>query len=42
MRPRLAVEDFEVLKQIGEGSFGKVFRVRKRDTKRICTQRRTA
>ncbi|KAK4049032.1 hypothetical protein OIV83_004393 [Microbotryomycetes sp. JL201] len=34
-RPKLAVEDFQVLRRIGQGSFGQVFRVRKRDTKRI-------
>ncbi|KAK4699765.1 hypothetical protein P7C70_g6494, partial [Phenoliferia sp. Uapishka_3] len=34
-RPKLSVDDFAVLKLIGQGSFGQVFRVRKRDTKRI-------
>ncbi|KAK4055989.1 hypothetical protein OIO90_002984 [Microbotryomycetes sp. JL221] len=34
-RPKLAVEDFQVLRRIGQGSFGQVFRVRKKDTKRI-------
>ncbi|KAM0752261.1 kinase-like protein [Meredithblackwellia eburnea MCA 4105] len=34
-RPKLSVDDFQVLKLIGEGSFGQVFRVRKRDTKRV-------
>ncbi|KAI5479152.1 AGC/Akt protein kinase [Pseudohyphozyma bogoriensis] len=34
-RPKLTVDDFQVLKLIGQGSFGQVFRVRKRDTKRI-------
>ena len=28
----LKFKDFEILKQLGEGSFGKVFQVRKRDT----------
>lgn len=37
VRPKLCVDDFSVLRRIGEGSFGQVFRVRKRDTKRICT-----
>lgn len=32
----MCVDDFQVLKRIGQGSFGQVFRVRKRDTKRIC------
>jgi serine/threonine protein kinase len=27
--------DFEVLEMLGEGSFGKVFRVRKRDTGKL-------
>lgn len=35
-RPKLCVDDFQVLRRIGQGSFGQVFRVRKRDTKRIC------
>ncbi|GAA6051782.1 hypothetical protein JCM3770_004969 [Rhodotorula araucariae] len=34
-RPKLTVDDFQVLRRIGQGSFGQVFRVRKRDTKRI-------
>ncbi|ORY88089.1 kinase-like domain-containing protein [Leucosporidium creatinivorum] len=34
-RPKLTVNDFVILKRIGQGSFGQVFRVRKRDTKRI-------
>ena len=34
-RPKLAVDDFQILRRIGQGSFGQVFRVRKRDTKRI-------
>ena len=33
--PRLTVDDFQILRRIGQGSFGQVFRVRKRDTKRI-------
>ncbi|SCV67513.1 BQ2448_5124 [Microbotryum intermedium] len=36
LRPKLTVDDFQVLRRIGQGSFGQVFRVRKRDTKRIC------
>ncbi|KDE02452.1 AGC/AKT protein kinase [Microbotryum lychnidis-dioicae p1A1 Lamole] len=35
LRPKLTVDDFQVLRRIGQGSFGQVFRVRKRDTKRI-------
>ena len=31
----MTVEDFELLKVIGKGSFGKVMQVRKRDTNRI-------
>ncbi|EGG06077.1 uncharacterized protein MELLADRAFT_116646 [Melampsora larici-populina 98AG31] len=31
----LSVEDFEFLKMIGKGTFGRVFQVRKKDTKRI-------
>ena len=31
----MAVEDFELLKVIGKGSFGKVMQVRKKDTQRI-------
>ena len=31
----LSPKDFEILKLIGRGTFGKVFQVRKRDTKRI-------
>lgn len=34
-RPRLTVNDFQVLRRIGQGSFGSVFMIRKRDTKRI-------
>lgn len=34
-RPKLCVDDFSVLRQIGQGNFGVVYRVRKRDTKRI-------
>ncbi|GAA5959259.1 hypothetical protein JCM21900_004277 [Sporobolomyces salmonicolor] len=34
-RPKLTVDDFQILRRIGQGSFGQVFRVRKRDTKRI-------
>ncbi|GAA5834781.1 hypothetical protein JCM11251_003660 [Rhodosporidiobolus azoricus] len=34
-RPRLSIADFQLLRLIGQGSFGSVFRVRKRDTKRI-------
>ncbi|GAA6023218.1 hypothetical protein JCM10207_004485 [Rhodosporidiobolus poonsookiae] len=34
-RPRLSITDFQLLRLIGQGSFGQVFRVRKRDTKRI-------
>ncbi|GAA5901650.1 hypothetical protein JCM6882_006032 [Rhodosporidiobolus microsporus] len=34
-RPRLTITDFQLLRLIGQGSFGSVFRVRKRDTKRI-------
>lgn len=37
--PKLCVDDFQILRRIGEGSFGQVFRVRKRDTKRICMSR---
>ena len=33
--PKLTVDDFQILRRIGQGSFGQVFRVRKRDTKRI-------
>lgn len=31
----LSVQDFEFLKMIGKGTFGRVFQVRKKDTKRI-------
>lgn len=31
----LTIEDFDLLKVVGKGSFGKVMQVRKRDTKRI-------
>ncbi|GAA5990909.1 hypothetical protein JCM10908_000075 [Rhodotorula pacifica] len=34
-RPKLTVDDFQILRRIGQGSFGQVFRVRKRDTKRV-------
>ncbi|GAA5846808.1 hypothetical protein JCM5353_005910 [Sporobolomyces roseus] len=34
-RPKLTVNDFQVLRRIGQGSFGSVFMIRKRDTKRI-------
>ncbi|KCV69705.1 AGC/AKT protein kinase [Fonticula alba] len=34
-KKRLAIEDFELLKVIGKGSFGKVMQVRKKDTGRI-------
>ncbi|GAA5968889.1 hypothetical protein JCM11641_000768 [Rhodosporidiobolus odoratus] len=34
-RPKLSVTSFQLLRLIGQGSFGQVFRVRKRDTKRI-------
>ncbi|KAJ7904285.1 kinase-like domain-containing protein [Mycena olivaceomarginata] len=34
-RPALSPRDFEFLKLIGRGTFGKVFQVRKKDTKRI-------
>ncbi|GAA5849819.1 hypothetical protein JCM8547_000574 [Rhodosporidiobolus lusitaniae] len=34
-RPKLSISDFQLLRLIGQGSFGQVFRVRKRDTKRI-------
>ncbi|EGG12245.1 uncharacterized protein MELLADRAFT_46668 [Melampsora larici-populina 98AG31] len=32
---RVGLEHFEVIKLIGEGSYGQVFRVRKKDTKRV-------
>jgi serum/glucocorticoid-regulated kinase 2 len=32
---RLTIDDFELLKVIGKGSFGKVMQVRKKDTQRI-------
>lgn len=32
---KLSIDQFELLKVIGKGSFGKVFQVRKKDTKRI-------
>ena len=31
----LSIEDFDLLKVIGKGSFGKVMQVRKKDTQRI-------
>jgi serine/threonine protein kinase len=34
-RRALTPKDFEIMKLIGKGTFGKVFQVRKRDTKRI-------
>lgn len=34
-RQHLSPKDFDILKLIGKGTFGKVFQVRKRDTKRI-------
>ncbi|GAA6006911.1 hypothetical protein JCM11491_001441 [Sporobolomyces phaffii] len=34
-RPKLTVNDFQVLRRIGQGSFGSVFMIRKRDTQRI-------
>jgi serine/threonine protein kinase len=34
-RRALTTKDFEILKLIGRGTFGRVFQVRKRDTKRI-------
>lgn len=36
VRKSLTIEDFSVLSQIGEGGFSRVYRVRKKDTKRIC------
>ncbi|KAJ9105050.1 hypothetical protein QFC19_003682 [Naganishia cerealis] len=35
VRQALTPKDFEIMKLIGKGTFGKVFQVRKRDTKRI-------
>ncbi|BGP15723.1 hypothetical protein JCM10213_006106 [Rhodosporidiobolus nylandii] len=34
-RPKLSITSFQLLRLIGQGSFGSVYRVRKRDTKRI-------
>jgi len=34
-RPKMSVGDFQVLRRIGEGSFGQVFKVRKKDTRRV-------
>jgi serine/threonine protein kinase SCH9 len=34
-KKRLRPENFETIKSIGEGSFGKVYKVRKTDSKRI-------
>ncbi|KAH8927846.1 hypothetical protein BT69DRAFT_1346976 [Atractiella rhizophila] len=34
-KKKVAQEDFQILKRIGEGSFGQVYKVRKKDTKRI-------
>ncbi|GAA6063112.1 hypothetical protein JCM10212_002634 [Sporobolomyces blumeae] len=34
-RPKPTVNDFQVLRRIGRGSFGSVYTIRKRDTKRI-------
>lgn len=35
VKKSLGVEDFEVLKLVGQGTFGKVYQVRKRDTLQI-------
>jgi hypothetical protein len=34
---KITVEDFEVKKLIGRGSFGKVFLVKKKDTGKVCS-----
>ena len=34
-RRRLGPNDFELLRIVGQGAFGKVFQVRKRDTREI-------